>query len=98
MHFGSQTPYGGIEKVLLSFEDENYVAFDGQYGYVFPPGIRNKFSQLNEKNNESIFKDKIAELFPELAESNLNARYFYENHQDSHASSAFFLDIFTDTN
>lgn len=94
LHFGSKTPYGGIERVLLSFEDENFAAFDGQYGFVFPPGIRNKFSHLKENNSERIFKDKIAELFPELDESKRNIRYFYENHQDSHASSAFFASGF----
>ncbi len=90
VHFGSKTPFGGIERVLLAFEDEKFASFDGQYGYVFPPGVRNKFSNQNEKNNESIFKEKIADLFPELEEIKQNVRYFYENHQDSHASSAFF--------
>lgn len=96
LHFGSKTPYGGIERVLLSFENENFPAFDGQYGYVFPPGIKNKFSQFKEKNSESVFKNKIAELFPELDESKQNVRYFYENHQDSHASSAFFASGFSE--
>ena len=90
VHFGSKTPFGGIERVLLAFEDENFASFDGQYGYVFPPGTRNKFSHEKEKNSEGIFKEKIADLFPELDEIQRNVRYFYENHQDSHASSAFF--------
>lgn len=96
VHFGSQTPYGGIERVLLSFEEENSPSFDGQYGHVFPPGKRSEYANLSEKNAEGIFKTKIRTLFPQLDDSDGLVDYFYENHQDSHASSAFFASGFNE--
>lgn len=96
IHFGTESPYGGIRRVNLSFDTRNYSSFDGQYGYIFPPGHRVP-TRLNSSSDEkTIFAQMLFEVFQNLNVDLNKCEIYYENHQRSHAASAWFGSNFTD--
>jgi carbamoyltransferase len=94
IHFGTEKPYGGIKRVGLSFDKREFPAFDGQYGYIFPPGFRERLNGFAKLNEREIFHVMLTEVFRDLKEDLNNCEIYFENHQRSHAASAWYGSTF----
>lgn len=96
IHFGTERPFGGIKRVNLSFDNKNFPSFDGQYGYIFPPGFGEPTRRESSSDEKTIFKQMLSEVFQDLNIDLDKCEIYFENHQRSHAASAWFGSNFTD--
>ena len=96
IHFGTERPFGGIKRVNLSFDNKNFPSFDGQYGYIFPPGFGEPTRIESSSDEKTIFNQMLSEVFQDLNIDLKKCEIYLENHQRSHAASAWFGSSFTD--